>query len=110
MVIMIANPIAILILLMPLDAAYYFLEKVGIKSCPDGSRGVKNSAECASACAELGISSSNKPLWDGNACYKGGQQAVCRQDGTNGNGASLICKNIRNSIYTYLNIDHNESY
>ena len=84
------------------DAAFYFLESVGIKDCPEGSRGVKNIAECASACAELDISSSEKPLWDGNACYKGGKTAVCRQDGANQNGASLICKEIRNSIITYL--------
>ena len=107
--VLIANTLAILIFLMFSDAGLYFLENAGTKPCRDGSRGVKNNAECASACAELGISSSEKPLWDGNACYKGGKTAVCRQDGNNGNGASLICKEIRNSIITYLNQDHNES-
>ena len=107
--VLIANTLAILIFLMFSDAGLYFLENAGTKPCRDGSRGVKNNAECASACAELGISSSEKPLWDGNACYKGGKTAVCRQDGNNGNGASLICKEIRNSIIAYLNIDHNES-
>ena len=79
-----------------LVAGPYFMEMKGKKRCTQGSRNVKNAAECATACAMLNISSSigwNVSTSDGQSCYKDGN--VCNQNVTAGKEASLICKNRR---------------
>ena len=77
----------------------FSLGSKGKKRCPEGSRHILSAAECATACTDLDIpTSDDHVLMNWQKCYKGGKKNVCNQDGMAGSGASLICKNRRNSI------------
>ena len=91
--------------LILLASTPFFLGSRGKKRCPKGSRNILSAAECLTACTELDIpTSDDRLLTNRQKCYKGGRKNVCNQDAnaTTGNGASLICKNRRNSILNYI--------
>ena len=69
----------------------YYLQGQGIKQCQDGSE-VRDTNECKEACRGLGIRLSNM-FKNGKTCFKAGNGA-CRQSGTIGAKASLICKHL----------------
>ena len=67
----------------------FYLQGQGIKQCADGSE-VRDTNECKEACRGLGIRLSNM-FKNGKTCFKAGNGA-CKQSGTIGAKASLICK------------------
>ena len=91
--------------LILLASTPFFLGSRGEKRCPKGSRHILSAAECVTACTDLDIpTSDDRVLMNRQKCYKAGKKNVCNQDknATAGNGASLICKNRRNSMLTYI--------
>ena len=69
----------------------FYLQGQGIKQCPDASE-VRDANECKEACRGLGIRLSNM-FKNGKTCFKAGNGA-CRQSGTIGAKASLICQHL----------------
>ena len=74
-----------------LPGVSFYLQGQGIKQCVDGSK-VKDENECKEACRGLGIRLSNM-FKNGKTCFKAGNGA-CKQIGTIGAKASLICKQL----------------
>ena len=72
-----------------LPGVSFYLQEQGIKQCTDGSE-VRDANECKEACKGLGIRLS-KTFKNGKTCFKAGNGA-CKQSGTIGVKASLICK------------------
>ena len=69
----------------------FYLQEKGIKSCPAGSE-LTDTNKCKEACRSLNISLSNS-FKDGKQCLKGGN-GVCKQSGSVGSKASLVCQKI----------------
>ena len=78
-----ANPTTTPILKM------YHIETRGRRSCLSGEM-IHEKMECTFACLKLGLPLAK--MTDGKPCYQAGN-GKCRQDGRNGSGASLVCKN-----------------
>ena len=79
-----------------LSGGSFYLQEQGIKQCTDGSE-VKDANECKEACKRLGIRLS-KTFKNGKTCFKAGNGA-CKQSGTIGAKASLICKPLGKIIF-----------
>ena len=77
-------------------AVSFYLREKGIKRCPTGSE-VTDTHECKAACTGLGIRLSNN-FKNGKPCFKAGN-GVCKQIGSLGSKASLICKQLGKVIY-----------
>ena len=69
----------------------YRLEIKGKTSCSLGYM-IRGTVECKDACSRLGIVNVSRTMKDGKACFKGGN-GKCRQDGSHGSEAFLICRN-----------------
>ena len=65
------------------------MERKGKTSCTKGNT-IKDRATCKKACDYLKLS--KQSIVGGNVCYKD-SRGNCYQDGWNGAGASIICKN-----------------
>ena len=78
-----------------LPGGSFYLQEQGIKQCTDGSE-VTDANECKEACKRLGIRLS-KTFKNGKTCFKAGNGA-CKQSGTVGAKASLICKPLGKNI------------
>ena len=76
--------------------ASFYLREQGIKQCPTGSE-VTDTHECKEACTGLGIRLSNN-FKNGKPCFKAGN-GDCKQIGSVGSKASLICKQLGKVIY-----------
>ena len=79
--------------------ASFYLREQGIKRCPIGSE-VTDTHECKAACTDLGIRLSNN-FKNGKPCFKAGN-GVCKQGGSVGSKASVICKQLGKVIYLEL--------
>ena len=67
----------------------YYFERRGKTSCTKGDT-INDKATCRKACDYLKLS--KRSIVGGNVCYKD-SRGNCYQDGWNGSGASIICKN-----------------
>ena len=67
----------------------YYLERKGKTSCAKGYT-INDLATCKKACDYLKLP--KQSIVGGNVCYKD-SRGNCYQDGWNGAGASIICKN-----------------
>ena len=88
-------------------ASKYFVGSKGVPHCqnstihPEG-KDILNKAKCQVACNALGIPIGK--LKDEKLCYVGGD-GKCRQTGTPGSGATLVChKNGNGSAFNHINI------
>ena len=65
---------------------------------------ILNKDVCKAACTALGIDIDIGRLKDDKVCYVGGNKK-CRQTGTPGTGATLVCnKNGNGSAFNHINI------
>ena len=68
----------------------FFLGNQGQYNCPSGAF-IADQDMCKKACTYLGLPIQNQEILGGFVCYKD-YRGYCYQNGQNGGGASMVCK------------------